>query len=133
VPTEEAPVASGDGFTASQKASIDKAIRDAETVCRYEFSVFVGKAEGDPRAFAERLHSALVAPSHSVLLMVDPVGRSVEVVTGAEVHRDLDDNEVRLAIAEMQTQFAVGDLCGGIVRGINMLASYARKPPTLHT
>jgi uncharacterized membrane protein YgcG len=126
-------VPGGDGFSPSQRASIDKAIRDAETVCRYEFSVYVGKTDGEPRVFAERLHSALVAPSHSVLIMVDPVDRRLEVVTGADVRRELEDQEVRLAIAEMQSQFALGDLCGGIVRGINMLAGYARKPPTLHT
>jgi uncharacterized membrane protein YgcG len=125
-------VGSGDGFNPGQRAAIDRAIRDAETVCRYEFSVYVGSVEGDPRAFAERLHGALVAPSHSVLLMVDPVGRHVQVVTGEEARRELDDHEVRLAIVEMQSHFALGDLCGGIVRGIHMLASYARKPRTLH-
>ena len=56
----------------------------------------------------------------------------VEVVTGAQVRRVLDDRQVQLALAEMQSQFAVGDLCGGIVRGINMLAGNARKPRTLH-
>jgi hypothetical protein len=125
-------VPGGDGFTPSQRASIDKAIRDAEIVCRYEFSVYVGSAEGDPRRFAARLHDALVAPDRSVLVMVDPAARVVDVVTGAGVRRELDDQEVRLAVVEMQSQFALGDLCGGIVRGINMLASYARKPRTLH-
>ena len=122
----------GDGFTPAQKQHIDKAIRDAETVCRYEFSVYVGRAEGPPRAFAERLHDALVAPTHSVLLMVDPTARAIEIVTGSEARRELEDHEVRLAVVEMQSQFALGDLVGGIVRGINMLAAYARKPRTLH-
>jgi uncharacterized membrane protein YgcG len=125
-------VPGGDGFSPAQRASIDKAIRDGETVCRYEFSVYVGPAEGDSRAFAMRLHEALVAPGRSVLVMVDPAQRVVEVVTGTEARRELEDHEVRLAIVEMQSQFALGDLCGGVVRGINMLASYARKPPTLH-
>jgi hypothetical protein len=125
-------VPAGEGFTSAQRAAIDKAIRDAETVCRYEFSVYVGKAEGEPRPFAERLHAALVAPDRSVLVMVDPVARSLEIVTGAEARRELEDHEVRLAVAEMQSLFTHGDLCGGIVRGINMLAAYARKPPTLH-
>ena len=126
------PVAGGDGFSDAQRASIDKAIRDAETVCRYEFSVFVGRVEGEPRPFADRLHSALVAPARSILIAVDPAARVVEVVTGAEVRRALDDQQVRLGIAEMQSQFAVGDLCGGIVRGIHRLAAQARKPRTLH-
>src|SRR4051794_2472792 len=96
-----APVPGGDGFTASQRHQIDKAIRGAETVCRYEFSVYVGPAEGDPREFAERLHGALVAPDRSVLIMVDPVAHALEVVTGAEARRELEDHEVRLAVAEM--------------------------------
>jgi uncharacterized membrane protein YgcG len=127
-----AEVPSGDGFTHAERQQIDKAIRDAEMVSRYEFSVFVGPAEGEPRAFAERLHAALVAPHRSVLLMVDPSARLLEVVTGSEARRELEDHEVRLAIIEMQSQLALGDLVGGIVRGINMLAAYARKPPTLH-
>ena len=123
---------SGDGFTSAQRLQIDKAIRDAETVCRLEFSVYVGPSEGEPREFAERLHTALVAPDRSVLLMVDPSARVLEVVTGVEARRELEDHEVRLAVIEMQSQFALGDLAGGLVRGIHMLAGYAHKPPTLH-
>jgi hypothetical protein len=40
---------------------------------------------------------------------------------------------VRLALLEMQTQFSHGDLVGGIVRGINLLAAYGRAPRTLHS
>lgn len=123
----------GDGFSPAQRQRIDRAIREAETVCRYEFSVYVGAAEGEPRAFAERLHSALVAPARSVLLMIDPARRVLEVVTGAEARRELEDSEVSLAVAEMQTHFVHDDLCAGIVRGIGMLAEHARKPRTLHS
>lgn len=126
------PVQAGEGFSPAQKQQIDKAIRSAEQVCRYEFSVYVGHAEGDSRAFAERLHAALVAPDRSVLVMLDPARRVVEVVTGSETRRELEDHEVGLALVEMQSHFVHGDLCGGLVRGINMLAQYARKPPTLH-
>lgn len=122
----------GEGFTASQRQQIDKAIRDAEVESRYEFSVYVGPADEDTRAFAERLHAALVTPAQSVLLMVDPVARALEVVTGARVRRELDDNEVRLALADMQSELAHGDLAEGIVRGIHRLAAYARGPRTLH-
>lgn len=123
----------GDGFTAAQRQQIDKAIRQAETACRFEFSVYVGPAEGDHRAFAERLHGALVAPDRSVLILVDPDARVVEVVTGAEVRRSLDDRSVSLAVVEMQSQFLVEDLAGGIVRGIHSLAECAaRVPRTLH-
>jgi hypothetical protein len=125
-------VHAGEGFSAAQRQRIDRAIREAETVCRFEFSVYVGPADEDTRAFAERLHGALVAPDRSVLLMVDPARRALEVVTGVEARRELEDPEVALAVAEMQTHFTHDDLCAGLVRGISMLAEHARKPPTLH-
>ncbi len=123
----------GDAFTANERHQIDKAIRDAETVCRYEFSVFVGASEGETRPFAVRLHSTLSAPDQSILVMVDPSARILEIVTGTEVRRDLDDNEVQLAALNMQSAFAVGDLAGGITRGVLMLAEHARRPRMLHS
>ena len=57
---------------------------------------------------------------------------AAEVVTGAEARRELDDAEVALAVAEMQSHFVHQDICAGIVRGIGMLAEHARQPRTLH-
>jgi uncharacterized membrane protein YgcG len=119
-------------FTSSQRVSIDQAIRAAEQVSRFEFSVFVGTPEGEPRQFAESLHAALPTPQRSVLIMVDPVARHLEVVTGAEVRRVVTDHEVALAVLEMRTEFAAGDLVSGLRRGISMLAMQARAPRTLH-
>jgi hypothetical protein len=127
-----APVASGDGFSADQRYEIDRAIRAAETISRYEFSVYVGAADGEAGPFAERLHASLVAPARSVLIMVDPAARLLEVVTGSVVRRDLPDDAVRLAVVAMQSAFGQGDLVGGIRRGLAQLAEAARKPATLH-
>jgi uncharacterized membrane protein YgcG len=126
-------VAAGDGLTAAQRLQIDKAIRDAETSSRHEFSVYVGRGEGDPRDYAERLHASLVNPARSVLVMVDPAERTIEIVTGLEVRRSLTDEEVGLAVAEMASLFEHGDVANGIVRGICLLASHAERPPTLHS
>ena len=119
-------------FTSAERVSLDQAIRAAEQVSRCEFSVFVGTAEGDPRRFAERLHAALSTPSRSVLIMVDPQARVIEVVTGAQVRRVLSDREVALAVLEMRTEFVSGELVRGLRRGIIMLAMGARAPRTLH-
>jgi len=125
-------VPAGDGFSARERYDIDRAIRDAETVCRYEFSVYVGSADEEALPFAQRLHAAMTAPDRSVLVMVDPSARLLEIVTGAEVRRDLEDSEVHLAALAMQSAFAAGDLVGGITRGLMMLAEHARRPRMLH-
>ncbi|CAI9408475.1 DUF5130 family protein [Nocardioides sp. T2.26MG-1] len=120
-------------FSAAERFSIEEAIRSAEQVSRYEFSVFVGRAEGEPHEFASRLHAALVAPERSVLVLVDPAARALEIVTGSVVRRHLTDQEVELSAVQMQSSFAVGDLVGGLRRGLQMLADHARAPQTLHT
>jgi len=125
-------VASGDAFTSAQRAEIDRAIRDAETLSRLEFSVYVGRADGETRPFAERLHAALVAPDRSVLVMVDPGAKILEIVTGSEARRVLEDGEVKLAALTMQTAFASGDLVGGITQGVLQLAEHARRPDLRH-
>ena len=126
-------MASGDGFSADQRYEIDRAIRAAETVCRFEFSVYVGAAEAEAGPFSQRLHASLIAPARSVLIMVDPAARLLEIVTGSVVRRDLPDDAVRLAAVAMESAFSQGDLVGGIKRGLAQLAEAARKPETLHT
>ena len=64
--------------------------------------------------------------------MVDPDQRALEIVTGGYVRRTLTDSEVELAALAMQSDFAAGDLVGGLKRGIQMLADHARSPETLH-
>jgi hypothetical protein len=125
-------VANGEGFSSDQRYEIDRAIRAAETVCRYEFSLYVGAADGEAGPFAQRLHASLVAPARSILILVDPAARLLEIVTGSDVRRDLPDDAVRLAAVAMESAFAEGDLVGGITRGVAQLAEAARKPATLH-
>ena len=119
-------------LSATDRVALDETIRRAEQLSRAEFSVFVGHAEGQPRAFARSLHASLVAPSRSVLVLVDPGQRALEVITGHEVRRTLRDQQVELAVAQMQSLFEQGELVAGLRRGIQMLAEHARAPQTLH-
>ena len=126
-------MAAGDRLSQADRLALDKAIRLAEQSCRFEFSVYAGEAEDDDtRAWATRLHNRLVAPARSVLIMVDPRRRATEVVTGADVRRHLSDAEVELAVLAMSSEFAGGNLLGGLQRGIAMLADHARPQNTLH-
>ena len=120
-------------FNSAERFQVEEAIRQAEQDSRFEFSVFVGRCGEEPRAFAPQLHNKLVAPARSILIMLDPAARVLEIVTGGEVRRTLTDREVELASLQMQSYFASGDLVGGLRRGIQMLAEHARTPRTLHS
>ena len=126
-------MAAGELLSESDRLALDKAIRLAEQACRFEFSVYVGPAEGDDtRAWATRLHNRLVAPARSVLILVDPSRRAIEVVTGGDVRRHLTDAEVELAVLSMSSECADGKLLAGLQRGVAMLADHARPQNTLH-
>lgn len=125
-------MARGDGFSAAQSYEIDRAIRSAETISRAEFSVYVGAVDGPLDAHARGLHSALTTPALSVLVAIDPAARQIAVVTGTTVRHRLSDDAVALAVVAMESAFAMGDLVGGITRGLAQLAEAARAPETLH-
>jgi uncharacterized membrane protein YgcG len=125
-------VPAGEAFSSAQQAEIDRAIRGAEMSCRFEFSVYVGAVDGPTEPYARRLHAALSSPDRSVLILVDPAARALEVVTGSVVRRSLSDDAVRLAAAAMQSAFSHGDLVGGITHGVHQLAHAARQPESLH-
>nr|WP_241728774.1 DUF5130 family protein [Nocardioides zeae] len=114
-------------FSDDDRRQIDTTIRTAEQLSRFEFSTYVGSVAGDPRSFATQLHNTLVVPQKSLLIMVDPQQRVLEVVTGRKVRERLPDSEVLSVVAVMQAEFAEGDLVGGIVRGISKLAEMARR------
>ncbi|WP_158604405.1 DUF5130 family protein [Nocardioides mangrovicus] len=123
-----------DSFTASQRATIDAAIRDAETTSRLEFSVFVGPvAQGeDATGFARRLHAGMSSPARSVLLLVDPNQRLLEIVTGSDADRVLDPHGLSLVAAGLQSDLATGDLVGGLARAVRGLGERCRRPRVLH-
>lgn len=122
----------GDVFTSAQLQTIQRAINNAEKASGLAFSLFVGTSEEDSKSYARRLHHALVKADSTVLILFDPGFRILEIVTGRIARRTLDDVECGLAAATMQTSFAVGDLAGGLVAGINQLGEAARAPKTLH-
>lgn len=124
----------GEAFSARQQDDIVRAIRLARQQSQLEVSVYVGTLEGDSRAAALRLHGALgPGAENTVLVAVDPGARRVEVVTGAECRRRLDDRAAALAAMTMTSAFQAGDLSGGIASGVLALAEHARVPRSLHT
>lgn len=119
----------GDTFSPRQRDEIVRAITNATRRSGLDFSVYVGPADGPPRAYARRRHAELGArASDSVLVFVDPAGRSLEIIIGSRACRRLDDRACALAVISMGSDFAVGNLAGGIVQGLRALADQVQPP-----
>lgn len=122
----------GETFTVDQRRAIDRAIQEAEKGSGLAFCVRIGGVEGEPRAVAQRMLLRMPDPSRSVVVMVDPAERAIEIVTGSVAQRSLSDSECGLAALGMQGSFTAGDLPGGVVGGLQQLGEHARAPRTLH-
>jgi hypothetical protein len=125
-------VGSGETFSPRERAEIERAVRIAGELSGLTFSTYVGQVDGDLRSFAAQAHAALPDPAHSVMVLVDPTARRMEILTGREAARVLSDDTCRLVVLAMQSAFAVGDLVGGIVTGLQQLGEHARRPRTAH-
>lgn len=120
----------GSPFSPAQQRRIEKALSAAGRETGLDFSIFVGDVDGESRAVAERLHAALGdrVPA-AVLLLVAPGQHQLEIVTGPEARDRLPDRACALATLSMTTSFSGGDLVGGVVTGLRMLADAARPRP----
>lgn len=122
-------------FGSKQLARLDEALTLSSRETGVQFSLYVGAlGSGDagdraPRQRAEELHSGLgAAAPDSVLLAVSPGQRRLEIVTGEQTAKRLPDRACALAALSMTASFNGGDLVGGIVNGLRMLADQAGKP-----
>jgi Domain of unknown function (DUF5130) len=123
-----AQVPSGEAFTSEQLREIERVVETATTETGLGFSVYIGGGEGDIRDVAEKLHAGLSDASAAVLVVTSPGDRLLEIVTGEDSARRLSDRACALAALSMTTSFAGGDLVGGIVTGVRMLAEAAGRP-----
>jgi hypothetical protein len=114
-------------FSTRQLLRLDEAMRLADRTTGLTFSVFVGDLDEPVRQHAEKLHSQLADPTHSILLAVSPNQRVLEIVTGAEARKRILDRDAKLAALSMAAAFGGGDLAGGIVSGLDQLATHAGR------
>lgn len=153
-------VLAGDILDVDGRQRLDQAVHNAERLSGLTFSLYlgelatVGEDRGEPgygadaavapdtaderdagdraRTYALRLHRALRNPDRSVLVLCDPQARALEIITGKDTVRRLDDRACGLAAASMQSSFVGGDLVGGLAIGLQQLGEAAREPRTLH-
>jgi len=116
-------------FTPVQLARLDDALTLVSRHTKLLFSIYLGALEGPVRQAAERLHEELGAASaDAVLIAVDPGRRKMAIVTGPHAKMRLPDRACNLAVMSMTASFSEGDLLGGLLSGLRMLADQAGSP-----
>lgn len=128
-PAVEEPAVAGSrkrAITRRERKAVDRAVHDAEAKTGLQFCVYLGAAEGDSRQHAESLFvQAGLHERPSVLLLVAPDNRRVEIVTAPAVRDRLTDVACAEAIDAMTPAFAEGRYVDGLVLGLARLADAA--------
>ena len=112
-------------FTPVQLSRLDEALTLASRDSGLRFSVYLGDLGAKPTDTAQRLQGQMEGSDESVLVAVSPEQRVVEVVTGSEARLRLPDRGAKLAVMSMVASFKEGDLLGGLLSGLRMLADQA--------
>jgi len=112
-------------FSPRQLSRIDEALTLSSRETGLTFSVFVGEFQNPTRAHAEALFERL--SDASVLVAVSPAQRTLHIVTGPTSAERLPNRACALAALAMRASFSNGDLTGGLVTGLRMLADAAGR------
>lgn len=112
-------------FTPVQLSRLDEALTLASRETGLRFSVYLGELGEKPHERADELLDSLEGSSESVLVAVSPGQRVVEVITGPEARVRLPDRGAKLAVMSMVASFKEGELLGGLLSGLRMLADQA--------
>jgi len=113
-------------FSSSQLSRLDEALTLACRETGLLFTLYIGELGTRSRERAEELHASLGdRAAEGVVVAVSPGERVVEIVTGAESGRRIDDRGAKLAVMSMVASFKESDLVGGMVEGLTMLADQA--------
>jgi hypothetical protein len=118
-------------LTPAQRAEVQRLLEHAERQSGLTFSAYIGAWQGD-RAGAEARLDQLADPDHSVLVLLDPAGRQLEIVTGRLARVALDDRACGLAALSMTSSLTTEDIMGALRDGLAVLGEQARRMRVEH-
>jgi hypothetical protein len=112
-------------FSPQQLTRLDEALTLASRETGLRFAVYLGDLGEHPQQRSAELLGQLEGARESVLVAVSPGQRVVEVLTGPDARVRLPDRGAKLAVMSMVASFREGDVFGGLLSGLRMLADQA--------
>ena len=115
-------------LTPKQRVAITAAVELAREISGRCFAVYVGPLDqGRDSAIAK--HALIPGAQTSVLIAVDPVARTIDIVTGTQAAIDIDDRSCELAVLAMRSNFEADDLVEACQRRRSHDADHAARWP----
>lgn len=120
------PVGSDDVLSSRQRRTLDGILSDAEHATGLRFAAYIGDLGSDSHAGAESLLDSLEGDApYAVLVAISPGQNTAEIVTGTEAALRISERGTRAAVLSVVASCGDGDLYGGLINGIRILADHA--------
>lgn len=118
----------GDGFSSRGRGEVQRALQYAGEASGLKFAVVLHDVGGPVRAYAEQVHAEMADPDRSVLVVVDPTARELQIVTGRRSGRRIDDEACAVVAASIGRVIGEGYLVRALVSGLQQLGQIAGPP-----
>lgn len=116
-------------FTFAEMDRLSEALTYSSQETGINFSVLIGDLGADRRgAVAAKHRSFGYEARNTCLIAVSPNEHAIEIGVGEQAAKRLSDRSCELAVASMASSFSGGDLTGGLVNALRMLADAAGTP-----
>lgn len=123
-----APRAGRDGFSARGRGEVERALQYAGEASGLKFAVVVREVGGPLRPYAEAVHAGMDDPPRSVLVVLDPAARGLQIVTGQRARRRIPDEACAAVGVAISRAIGEGGLVRGLVIGLQQLGQIAGPP-----
>ncbi len=107
---------------------MQRALQYAGEASGLKFAVVLHDVGGPVRTYAEQVHADMADPDRSVLIVVDPTARALEIVTGRRAGRRIDDDACAAVAASVGRVIGEGYLVRALVSGLQQLGQIAGPP-----
>ncbi|WP_134324659.1 DUF5130 family protein [Cumulibacter soli] len=113
-------------FNFTEMDRLSEALTRSSHETGINFSVLIGDLGPDRRGAVAAKHRTFGHEARDTCLVaVSPNEHAIEIGVGEHAARRIDDRDCELAVAAMSSSFAGGDLIGGLVNALRMLADAA--------
>lgn len=113
-------------FSFTEMDRLSEALTYSSQETGINFSVLIGDLGPDRRgAVAAKHRSFGYDARNTCLIAVSPNERAIEIGVGESAAKRISDRACELAVTSMASSFSGGDLIGGLVNGLRMLADAA--------
>ncbi|MGL4306260.1 MAG: DUF5130 family protein, partial [Mycobacteriaceae bacterium] len=115
-------------FSTQDLVSLDDTLTYSSRAAGVRFAVYIGDLGADTHAGAKAALASISDAHNSVLIAVSPNQKTIEVLSGSDLAKRVNDRVAQLGVTAALASFADGDLIDGLISAVRVITSAIVSP-----